>query len=391
MSFFRIQSIRLRKIQQSIAFGLALLTVALAHGQDASESQQELESVGAAIEDIREWLSKASETQSLEEVALKKAETDVAALSGQMSETRLGISQVQTELNVLTAETQTLNSQKTQQVEILNGLIRSAYIRGEPNLLKSFFSQDDISNSARMLHYTLKFSEAQLEKIASFESLIEKIKTTEAAAVSKIAELNQQNAALELQLAGLDNARLQKRSALTSLRDSIASKGKELEQLELNQAQLQQLVEEIRTAMEGVRSFADVPSFSDAKGQLATPLAGRFSNRFGERYGDGNLIRQGITIQAELGTPVRAVHAGHVVFADWLRGSGLLVIIDHGDGFMSLYGGNEALSAKAGSWIDAGDILSTSGTSISSGESGLYFEIRRHGQPQDPDPWFSSR
>ena len=142
--------------------------------------------------------------------------------------------------------------------------------------------------------------------------------------------------------------------------------------------------------MEGVRSFADVPPFASAKGRLTQPLNGRFSSRFGERYGDGNLSRQGITIQAETGTPVRAVHAGLVVFADWLRGSGLLVIIDHGQGFLSLYGGNEALSAIAGNWVDAGDILSTSGTSISSGVDGLYFEIRRNGQPQDPNPWFNS-
>jgi septal ring factor EnvC (AmiA/AmiB activator) len=240
-----------------------------------------------------------------------------------------------------------------------------------------------------MLHYTLKFSEAQLQKVSEFETLIRRIKSTEIAAAAKVTELEQQSTTLNNQLAAVDLARLEKNNALASLRSSIASKGQELEQLEINQAELQRLVEEIRIVMKGVRSFADVPPFASTRGRLIPPLAGSFGSRFGERYGDGNLNRQGITIQAETGTPVRAVHAGHVVFADWLRGSGLLVIVDHGSGYLSLYGGNEALSAIAGNWVDAGDIVSTSGTSIS-GEDGLYFEIRRNGQPQDPSPWFST-
>lgn len=361
--------------------------------QDANniqQAQQELESVATAIEDIRGWLNTANQTISTEEAILRLADNDLAELSKRTDETRNKIQQAQTELDALALEAQSLHSLKTEQAAILNQLIKAAYIRGDPNLLKSFFSQDSISDSARMLHYTLKFSEAQVQKISQFETLIARIKSTEIAAATKVTELEQQDTALNNQLVALDSAKLQKQNALNSLRLSMTSKGQELEQLEISQADLQRLIEEIAIAMEGVRSFADVPPFANTRGGLTPPLTGRFSSRFGERYGDGNLSRQGITIQAETGTPVRAVHAGHVVFADWLRGSGLLVIVDHGDGFLSLYGGNEALSAIAGNWVDVGDILSTSGTSISSGEDGLYFEIRRGGQPQDPSPWFST-
>lgn len=400
MSFLIWRRLKIYLNKRSLGFTVALLFSTLSPNQALSQAAssdrqalQELESVAAAIEDIRGWLNTANQTIGAEQSALRQADNDLARLSNRTDQTHTSIQLAQTELDALTFEALALNVLKTGQATTLNQLIRAAYIRGAPNLLKDLFSQDDqdgITNAAQMLHYTLKYSEAQLQKINEFEALIKQIKKTEIATAAKVVELQEQDTALRNQLAALDSARLKKQNALMSLRTSIASKDQELEQLEINQADLQRLIEEIRIVMEGVRSFADVPPFASAKGRLTQPLNGRFSSRFGERYGDGNLSRQGITIQAETGTPVRAVHAGLVVFADWLRGSGLLVIIDHGQGFLSLYGGNEALSAIAGNWVDAGDILSTSGTSISSGVDGLYFEIRRNGQPQDPNPWFNS-
>ena len=400
MSFLIWRRLKIHLNKRSLGFTVALLFSTLSPNQALSQAAssdrqalQELESVAAAIEDIRGWLNTANQTIGAEQSALRQADNDFARLSNRTDQTHTSIQLAQTELDALTFEALALNVLKTGQATTLNQLIRAAYIRGAPNLLKDLFSQDDqdgITNAAQMLHYTLKYSEAQLQKINEFEALIKQIKKTEIATAAKVVELQEQDTALRNQLAALDSARLKKQNALMSLRTSIASKDQELEQLEINQADLQRLIEEIRIVMEGVRSFADVPPFASAKGRLTQPLNGRFSSRFGERYGDGNLSRQGITIQAETGTPVRAVHAGLVVFADWLRGSGLLVIIDHGQGFLSLYGGNEALSAIAGNWVDAGDILSTSGTSISSGVDGLYFEIRRNGQPQDPNPWFNS-
>tara|TARA_B110000879_G_scaffold97801_1_gene133192 strand:+ start:3215 stop:4423 length:1209 start_codon:yes stop_codon:yes gene_type:complete len=400
VSFLIWRRLKIYLNKRSLGFTVALLFSTLSPNQALSQAAssdrqalQELESVAAAIEDIRGWLNTANQTIGAEQSALRQADNDLARLSNRTDQTHTSIQLAQTELDALTFEALALNVLKTGQATTLNQLIRAAYIRGAPNLLKDLFSQDDqdgITNAAQMLHYTLKYSEAQLQKINEFEALIKQIKKTEIATAAKVVELQEQDTALRNQLAALDSARLKKQNALMSLRTSIASKDQELEQLEINQADLQRLIEEIRIVMEGVRSFADVPPFASAKGRLTQPLNGRFSSRFGERYGDGNLSRQGITIQAETGTPVRAVHAGLVVFADWLRGSGLLVIIDHGQGFLSLYGGNEALSAIAGNWVDAGDILSTSGTSISSGVDGLYFEIRRNGQPQDPNPWFNS-
>jgi septal ring factor EnvC (AmiA/AmiB activator) len=260
-----------------LAAALWVASPALSQNQNQNQnntgrqSQQELESVATAIEDIRGWLNTATQAMSAEESSLRQADSDLAELSNRTDETRINMQQAQTELDALAGEAKSLDLLKAEQAAILNQLIKAAYMRSGPNLLKRFFSQDGqnaISDSARMLHYTLKFSEAQLQKVSEFETLIRRIKSTEIAAAAKVTELEQQSTTLNNQLAAVDLARLEKKNALVSLRSSIASKGQELEQLEINQADLQRLVEEIRIVMKGVRSFADVPPFAGTRGRL---------------------------------------------------------------------------------------------------------------------------
>jgi septal ring factor EnvC (AmiA/AmiB activator) len=238
-----------------------------------------------------------------------------------------------------------------------------------------------------MRHYAQTLSSVQLAKIAELETTLQLIASNETALDAGLNTLNQQQQTLNDQSETLAAARDRQANALAQLRGQIKTRADELEQLELSQAELQQLIEQIRQAMEGIRSFEDVPSFQAARGNLPLPVAGTLSSRFGQQYGGGSLTRQGITLTVATGTPVQAVHAGHVVFADWLRGSGLLLIIDHGNGYMSLYGGNESLSAESGEWVDVGDIIATSGSAANSSDPGLYFEIRERGQPQNPANW----
>ena len=158
-------------------------------------------------------------------------------------------------------------------------------------------------------------------------------------------------------------------------------------QLETQQSELQQLIEEITRALEGVSSFDQITPLADSRGKLPPPVDEPVAHAFGARYGGGSLVRKGLSYAPNPGNPVRAVHAGRVVFADWLRGSGLLIVLDHGQGYMSLYGHNEALTVNGGDWVDAGEVLARSGVNSSDRTAGLYFEIRRNGEPQDPTAW----
>ena len=355
--------------------------------QDRDATESELQAVGTAIEEIQSWLSEANKAASTEESALKKAVEELSKVTASIKQLSAGIEQKTNQLDELRRQTTELQEQKTLQAQSTASVIRAVYKRGTPNALKDLMSQNSLNRDSRMSHYARSVSTEQLAKIAAFEITMDAIAANELAVAASLSELNEQQQQLTTQQNALLTAREVQASALEALRGRIKNRADELEQLEMNQAELQRLIEEIRQAMEGIRSFDDVPSFQAAKGKLPLPVAGTITSRFGQQYGSGSLVRQGITFSVEPGTSIRAVHAGHVVFADWLRGSGLLVIIDHGNGFMSLYGGNEALSATVGGWVDVGEVIATSGLSASNGQPGLYFEIRERGQPQNPAPW----
>ena len=204
-----------------------------------------------------------------------------------------------------------------------------------------------------------------------------------------LSQLQQQETELARQSQELAAARDERAAALAALDADIDSRSQELEQLQFDQAELQALLDEIARSMEGVRSFADVPPITASQGRLNRPVNGDVAARFGSTYGGGSLSRQGIIIRTSEGSPVQAIHPGQVVFSDWLRGAGLLVIVDHGAGYMSLYGGNEALAKNAGDWVDAGEVLATSGLGGENGSPGLYFEIRRNGSALDPEDWLA--
>ena len=131
----------------------------------------------------------------------------------------------------------------------------------------------------------------------------------------------------------------------------------------------------------------DARPFSKLRAKLPWPVRGNVSRQFGETVGNSDMRTNGIRIRTEEQAPVTAVHYGRVVFANWLRGFGLMIIIDHGDGFMSLYGNNDSLNYSAGEWVRAGDTIAQAGSSGGRSKPGLYFEIRRDGQPENPESW----
>ena len=154
-----------------------------------------------------------------------------------------------------------------------------------------------------------------------------------------------------------------------------------------DQQRLQALFTELQRRSPGL----DATDFAARKGSLPWPLEGVPVSRFGQPRADGRLQWHGLLLRAEPGTPVRAVHRGRVVFADWLRGFGLLTIVDHGDGYMTLYGHAEVLAKRPGDMVESGEVIARAGQSGGARTSGLYFEIRRHGDATDPLQWVFER
>jgi murein hydrolase activator len=391
-------SVRIRMPSQYLSLNIVLSlffilvgNISLAAEQSGTsqqqEAQQNLQAVSSAIDEIQSWLENANRRQSEEEQNLREAELEFSSLNQSLTATENSITESESEIATLNAEQMRFESEKSEQEENLRSLIRRAYLSGEQGFLKLLLNQEDLSKSARMLHYYRVFSESQVKQIEEFERLIEELADTNRQLEIEVASLSDQKIELDRQSVALTEANTLKQIALTDLTNSITSQRAELEQLEINQAEIQQLIEEINRAVE---QLATATNFNEQKGKLSLPLDGPVIERFGERVGSSDLRRQGIVLRAEEGTPVQAIHGGRVVFANWLRGSGLLIIVDHGEGFMSLYGANQALSRSAGDVVSAGDILATSGHTSTGSEgsrAGIYFEIRVHGQAENPADW----
>lgn len=385
------------KLRLALLLYLASCIGPVLGAEDSEAAQQELAAVSSAIEEIQTWIDEAKSTQSNETENLERAEVEISQLLQSIDAIEAQVEQTTAEISALDQQTAQLNDEKSTQSALLEQTIRAAYLSGNQSAIELLLNQDDISESARMLHYHRLFTQAQLESIGEFQATLDELETLNRLQESKATELAVEQTELRQEVESLEQSQLRREAALAQLRLDIASRSGELEQLEIDQLQLQELIAEIERAVADIPAAMRRSPFGEQRGRLALPVTGQITQDFGSRYGEGDLRRQGVTIAVSEGTPVQAIHPGRVVFSDWLRGTGLLVIIDHGEGFMSLYGGNQALSKQAGDWVNTGDIISTSGLGNAlvrgqdSGQArpGLYFEIRHHGTAQNPADWLA--
>lgn len=385
------------KCRLPLAFSFACCLNPLLAAENSDAAQRELAAVGGAIEEIQSWLADARATQSTEAENLQQADLEISALTQSVRESEVQLAQTESEIDSLSAQSARLQDEKSAQNEILEQAVRTAYIAGTPSAIELLLNQEDIAQSARLLHYHRLFTESQLGNIAEFQDTLDELARVNQSLQSRAADLSEQQATLNDTLARLNDSRQRRELALNQLREQIASRSSELEQLEIDQTQLQELIEQIDRAVADIPGAMERTPFASRRGSLPMPVAGEILYRYGSRYGEGDLRRQGVTIGVSEGTPVQAIHPGRIVFSDWLRGTGLLVIVDHGEGYMSLYGANQALARQAGEWVDAGDVIATSGfgdelARAGGGERrpGMYFEIRHHGESQDPAQWFAN-
>lgn len=355
--------------------------------ENRTQPQAELTAVTAAIADIQSWLNNATAQYTADEQALREAELRLAASSNDFTQIEAALNTSREQQRAITDQITQLEAARERQHALLAQLLRAAYIGGDQSPLKLLLSQEDPAKSARMLHYYQVYTASQVSALQTYQDTLSAIGTAEAELAANARTLLAQQTELQQQIAVLESSQQAKQLALANLQASIARRNAELEQLEMDQAQLQQLVDEIQRAVERVPTPVVSTTFSARRGLLEPPVSGPILRDFGTQYGDGNLRRQGISIATAEGTPVRAVHPGRVVFANWLRGTGLLLVLDHGDGFMSLYGNNQALAKAAGDWVESGEVVATSGQSADSQDTALYFEIRQHGTPQNPMEW----
>lgn len=370
------------------------------HAADNDGTQKQLDQLKSEIGKLQDALKQFRDERSKLQGDLRKSETDIGATQQKIQQIQKQLQQQQQELEKLQQQRQTLQQSKKSQQESIAQQVRAAYELGQQNKLKALLNQQDPSKISRTMAYYDYFNRARAEQIDAYIELISQLDMLQPQIEQKAAELRTAKSELDQQRQQLLGAREERSRTLAKLNDDIQSKGDQLKQRARDRDALEQVLRKIeRAARERETKQRDALArnqlepvlsgqpFRELRGQLPWPVAGRPENQFGGLRSGTDLRWQGITISAREGDTVRAIHNGRVVFADWLRGSGLLIIVDHGDGYLSLYAHNQTLLKSTGDAVKAGDSIATVGNTGGEQQAGLYFEIRHKGVPTNPAEW----
>jgi len=275
----------------------------------------------------------------------------------------------------------------TRQQQTLSKLLRAAYMLGQQSPLKILLNATEPATLERSLKYYDYFYRSRADQIADINKTLVNLDNLEQSIEAKQHELDSLADHQRSKREALQKSRRERNQLLTQLNRDIQDTEQRLARLKEDAQSLQDLVKRLGRALKKIPGPSGSVKFAHLKGRLPLPAAGAITARFGASRKVGKLKWQGIVINAADGSDVKAIAAGRVVFADWLRGFGLLMILDHGNGYMSLYGYNQDLRKNVGDTVNAGDVIATVGNNGGHNQSGLYFEIRHQGTPVNPLHW----
>jgi len=273
---------------------------------------------------------------------------------------------------------------ETQRKE-LGHMIRTQYTLGQQDGLKLLLSQEDPSLVSRMLTYYRYLAESRSTRIEALQQRLARLDAVETEIRDRQQTLASLHSNQQAEQKNLESARQARRVALARLNAEVHSRTQEIERLKRDEARLGRLLRDLDMTLR----TEPAPEKQDlsGKGRWRLPVNGKVVARYGQPRGIGDLRWRGLFIAAREGQPVRAMIGGRVVFSDWLRGFGLLVVLDHGKGLMSLYGHNQSLYKNVGDSIEAGETVALSGNTGGPPQPGLYFEVRERGEPRNPLDW----
>lgn len=375
-----------------LLLAFACLSPATGYAQDEAETtRKKIEQLEKDIARISGEIDAASAKRGRLQEALRKADVELGRVQRNIKDNRTAIANSEAELKKLEPQRATLQDAVEKQREHIAQEMKTAWQMGRQSQLKMLLSQEEPDKVARAMAYYRYFFEARNKLLETYRTTLQSLSEVEASIARTLAELTTQRQSLQAEEAKLAQAKREQQLALTNLVSSISSKSASLKKLQADRTELEKLLEAIEEAIVQLELPQNVQSFAKARGQMPWPVAGKRSNRFGRPRNEGKMRWQGITIPAREGTVVHAIHHGRVVYADWFRGSGLLLIIDHGDGYMSLYAHNQSLLKDVGEWVTADSAISTVGNSGGQERHALYFEVRYKGKPTDPAKWCKER
>jgi septal ring factor EnvC (AmiA/AmiB activator) len=349
------------------------------------------------LEDVRDQISELKESMDQSAASRDQVTGELQVAEVEISEKRIRLKELQRERDFSTKRKAELDEKIAQrEAELgretgqLSEQVRAAYMSGSQERVKLLLNQRDPATLGRLLSYYEYFNDFRASNIQVVNGHIAELATLRSQVAAEEARLVGLAKQRYGELTKLNTAQETRQSLLTRLKGRMATESKEIEQLAAQEKDLTRLIDELTSILSDYPISSENP-FSEHKGRLTWPVAGTLLHDFGQPRVSDRLKWNGVVLAAPRGREVRVVYHGRVVFSDWLAGLGLLVIVDHGEGYMTLYGYNETTMKNAGDWVAPGDVIATVGDSGGQARSALYFELRKGTQPLNPRQWITRR
>ncbi len=351
-----------------------------------AEAERRLNQLKTEIGSLQNELDRTRTTLSSEQKALKAADLEIQTSALELRKLESARQVHDRELSVLNTERRSYLDSLDQRREILATQIMAAYRLGRESRLKLVLNQDSPALLSRTLAYYDYFSRSQAAQIIELRQVLQTLDQMQAKIDVELSALDEVQRNQRTVLDEMTDQRNQRQAVIENLSRQIDTDETRLAELQRNRQDLEALLETLSSALADIPpDLGQRPGPLDLKGKMPMPVKGRVKYAYGQPRTAG-LRWQGWLVDSEVGSDVRAIAYGRVAYSDWLRGYGLLMIIDHGDGFMSLYAHNESLLREVGDWVEPGTNIGTVGASPVNG-NGLYFEIRKNGKAMDPAVW----
>lgn len=355
-----------------------------------NHQEAELEQLKRSISTLERKLQTQNQEKSELQMRIQAIELNAAELNRTIRNLSHKISATTKQLKTLQNKKNTLEQRIDSQRLAITKAIRSAYKTGSEGSVKLLLNQENPQQLARNLKYYDYLLEARTRKIEQFVTDIDQLNKTEAEIQTSKNLLEASKKVQEKERNTLAATAIKRKTLLNKLNKSLQAGNQRLSGYQTQRKQLEKLIKTVKKAAKKVAPAKDYPPFASKKGKLKWPVKGKLKSTYGA-VREGDLRWQGWLISAPSGADIQAIHHGRVVFSNYMRGFGLLVIIDHGDSFMTLYAHNQELLYETGDWIQSGDIIAQAGNTGGLTQPALYFEVRENGLPVNPRLWLDKR
>lgn len=356
-----------------------------------ADEQDDLAKLQQEIKKLQSWLKETESEHDKLNQQLRLSDEKIGKTAKKIEETREKLNQERARLKKLKAEQSQLRILKAEQKKQLAKQITGAQKLGNQGSIKVLLNQDDPQQISRMLKYYEYFNQARMESIQTLIENLKRLNNIESEILVQQNQLIKTEKSLLDKNKQLNNEKQKHKKLLTSLELQRKQKSNDLSQKQQDRKRLQELITEVATLLDNSARKEDARPIRSLKGKLPRPSKGKIVKAFGNQNSQARNRWQGWLIKGFEGSSITAIHHGRVVFSDWLRGFGLLLILDHGNGYLSLYARNQSLLKSVGDWVYQGEHIATLGASGGFKEPRLYFEIRHNGIPQDPAVWLGRK